>query len=74
MRPSGATSSESVRNPSVVQSPNAKDLFAIRPMGITRAVERALANEDRPAAETRWSDAQAQAGGGSITPDPAAIF
>jgi hypothetical protein len=61
---------ESVRNPSVVENPNARDLFAIRPMGITRAIERALANEDRPAAETRWSDAQAQPAAGSITPEP----
>ncbi len=50
---------ESVRTPSVVQNPRAAKLFSIRPMGITQAIERALANEDRPAAETRWSDARA---------------
>ncbi len=54
---------ESVRNPSVVQSPLALELFDIRPMGIGRAIERALANEDCPAAETRWCDAT-QAGAG----------
>ncbi len=54
---------ESVRNPSVVRSPSARDLFAVRPMGITRAIERALANEDCPIAETRWSDALARGGG-----------
>ena len=58
---------ESVRNPSVVLSPNARDLFAVRPMGIARAIERALANEDCPIAETRWSDALAR---GSGTPEP----
>ena len=58
---------ESVRNPSVVLSPNARDLFAVWPMGIARAIERALANEDRPVAETRWSDALAC---GSGTPEP----
>jgi uncharacterized protein YbjT (DUF2867 family) len=58
---------ESVRNPSVVRSPIARELFAVRPMGITRAIERALANEDQPAAETRWSDARAQ---GSSAPGP----
>jgi uncharacterized protein YbjT (DUF2867 family) len=62
---------ESVRHPSVVRNPNvALELFAVRPMGITAAIERALANEDRPAAETRWSDAQAQAAGGSSAPEP----
>jgi uncharacterized protein YbjT (DUF2867 family) len=58
---------ESVRHPSVVRNPSARELFAVRPMGITRAIERALANEDRPAAETRWSDARA---GRSASPDP----
>src|SRR5579872_2819856 len=48
----------SVRNPSVVLSQSARDVFDIRPMGIRRAIERALANEDRSVAETRWSDAR----------------
>ncbi len=48
----------SVRNPSVVLNHAALDVFDIRPMGITRAIERALANEDRSIAETRWSDAR----------------
>jgi uncharacterized protein YbjT (DUF2867 family) len=51
---------ESVRNPSVVRNSKARHLFAVRPMGIARAIERALANEDLPAAETRWSDARVQ--------------
>jgi uncharacterized protein YbjT (DUF2867 family) len=53
---------ESVRNPSIVENPQAKEFFAIRPMGIARAIERALNNEDRPAAETRWSDSHRSAG------------
>lgn len=53
---------ESVRTPSVVRSPAAAQLFAIRPMGIARAIERALANEDLPAAESRWCDALADPG------------
>ena len=48
---------ESVRAPSVVRNPEAARRFRVRPMGIAQAIERALANEDRPAAETRWSDA-----------------
>jgi hypothetical protein len=31
-------------------------------MGIARAIERALANEDLPVAETRWSDARVETG------------
>src|SRR5271165_3760234 len=52
---------ESVRNPSVVRDPAALAAFPIKPMGITRAIERALTNEDHDVAETRWSDARAQA-------------
>jgi len=52
---------ESVRNPSVVQNPSALETFTVRPMGITRAIERAVAGEDSTNAETRWSDARARA-------------
>ncbi len=48
----------SVRNPSVVRNPAALEAFKIRPMGITRAIERALTNEDQELAETRWCDAR----------------
>jgi len=49
---------ESVRNPSIVLNRAALDAFAIRPIGISRAIERALINEDMNVAETRWSDAR----------------
>jgi uncharacterized protein YbjT (DUF2867 family) len=52
---------ESVRHPTVVQNPIAGKLFSIRPMGIARAIERALANEDHTSAQSRWSDARVQA-------------
>jgi uncharacterized protein YbjT (DUF2867 family) len=61
---------ESVRNPSVVLDQAALDTFDIRPMGITRAIERALANEDRNIAETRWSDARTPAALVSSLPKP----
>ncbi len=61
---------ESVRTPSVVENPNAMKLFSIRPMGITQAIARALANEDRPAAETRWSDARTTYGASDTAPQP----
>jgi uncharacterized protein YbjT (DUF2867 family) len=60
---------ESVRNPSVVQSSIAAQFFAVQPMGIARAIERALANEDRPTAESRWCDARANSAGGRATLD-----
>jgi uncharacterized protein YbjT (DUF2867 family) len=52
---------ESVRHPTVVRNPTAKKLFSIRPMGIARAIERALSNEDHASAQSRWSDARVQA-------------
>ena len=61
---------ESVRNPSVVLNQAAFGAFGIRPMGITRAIERALANEDRGIAETRWSDARTPAALVSALPKP----
>jgi uncharacterized protein YbjT (DUF2867 family) len=60
----------SVRNPSVVLNRAALDVFDIRPMGITRAIERALANEDRTIAETRWSDARTPAARLSAISEP----
>jgi uncharacterized protein YbjT (DUF2867 family) len=48
---------DSVRNETVVTDPAALELFPIRPRGIREAVARALVNEDRELAATRWSDA-----------------
>ena len=60
---------ESVRNPSVVRDHAALQTFDIRPVGITRAIERALKKEDRELAETRWSDAGARGYRGEAGPD-----
>ena len=48
---------ESLRNDTLVGDGSARELFPIRPRGFREAIERALANEDREFAETRWSDA-----------------
>ena len=48
---------ESVRTPSVVRRSAEARIFKVRPAGLARAVERALASEDLDSAETRWSDA-----------------
>jgi hypothetical protein len=48
---------ESVINETVVENTEARDVFDVRPRGIHAAITRALANEDREFAETRWSDA-----------------
>ncbi len=48
---------DSVKNATVVGDEAASGAFAVRPRGIREAIERALANEDRELAETRWSDA-----------------
>ncbi|MHC4847537.1 MAG: SDR family oxidoreductase [Planctomycetota bacterium] len=43
-------------NESVVLDPSAHEVFDIRPRTMEQAISRALANEDRRVAETRWSD------------------
>lgn len=48
---------EGVRNPTLVRDTAALEAFAIRPRGLKEAIQRALSNEDREMAETRWSDA-----------------
>jgi uncharacterized protein YbjT (DUF2867 family) len=53
---------EGVRNPTLVTDGSALDTFAIRPRGLGDAIRRALVNEDRRFAETRWSDALSSAG------------
>jgi len=48
---------DGLRNETVVRDNSALQVFAIRPRGFRESIERALANEDREFAETRWSDA-----------------
>ena len=48
---------EGLRNETVVRDPAAAELFRVRPRGAREAIARALANEDREFAATRWSDA-----------------
>jgi uncharacterized protein YbjT (DUF2867 family) len=53
---------EGLRNPTVVQDSSARDAFPVRPRSLTEAIQRAMLNEDRDFAETRWSDAFSSAG------------
>lgn len=53
---------ESVKHDTVVEDDRALRDFAIRPRGLREAIARALANEDRAYAQTRWSDALSSAG------------
>jgi len=53
---------EGVRNPTLVKDPSALDAFSIRPRYLRDAIRRALVNEDRECAETRWSDAMSSGG------------
>ena len=48
---------ESLRNPTLISNNLAATVFDIRPRGMKAAIARALVNEDREFAETRWSDA-----------------
>ena len=53
----GRTLIESLPHETVVHDPTALERFPIRPRGYREAIARALANEDRDIAQTRWSDA-----------------
>ena len=48
---------DSIRNDSIVRDPSARTAFSVRPIGVSAAIARALENEEREFAETRWSDA-----------------
>jgi len=52
---------DSIRHPTVVRDKAAEKAFAIRPIGASAAIERALRNEDSHMAQTRWSDAMSAA-------------
>ncbi len=53
---------ESLPHETVANDARAQELFGVHPMGVREAVARALRNEDREFAQTRWSDALASAG------------
>ncbi|WP_146448684.1 SDR family oxidoreductase [Bythopirellula polymerisocia] len=53
---------ESLRNPTLISNNLAETTFSIRPRTVREAIARALVNEDREFAETRWSDAYSSAG------------
>jgi uncharacterized protein YbjT (DUF2867 family) len=55
---------DSLPHETVVRDTRALQTFPIRPRGHREAIARALANEDREFAETRWSDAVSSAGSG----------
>lgn len=48
---------DSTATPMLVRDDSAQKDFAIQPRGVRSAIERALVNEDRTFARTRWNDA-----------------
>ncbi|HET7046819.1 MAG TPA: SDR family oxidoreductase [Solirubrobacteraceae bacterium] len=48
---------DSLRNETVVHTAAALEAFPVRPRGLKDSIARALVNEDRDFAQTRWSDA-----------------
>jgi len=48
---------ESLKNPTVVHDNSALDAFALKPMSLSAAIQRALSKEDQEFATTRWQDA-----------------
>jgi uncharacterized protein YbjT (DUF2867 family) len=53
---------DSIRNTTIVRDPSALELFSIRPKGIREIIARAIINEDREFAVTKWSDALSSRG------------
>jgi hypothetical protein len=53
---------DSLPHETVASDAPARSVFAVSPMGLREAIERAIKNEDREFAETRWSDALASRG------------
>ena len=53
---------QSIRHETVVRDDRAARDFAVRPVGVAEAIERALDHEDREFAQTRWSDALSTGG------------
>ncbi len=53
---------ESMRNPTVVTSDDALKAFSVKPRNVYGAIKRALVNEDREYALTRWTDAISSSG------------
>jgi uncharacterized protein YbjT (DUF2867 family) len=53
---------DSIRNPTVVRDPKALTLFSVRPQGVREIIVRAIVNEDREFAATKWSDALSSRG------------
>lgn len=53
---------DGVRNETVVERPVPEGTFSVRPRGLESAIRRALINEDRDFAETRWCDALSSGG------------
>ena len=56
----------SMKNETLVKNDLAQQTFDIQPRGVSQAIARALANEDREFALTRWSDALSA--GGDVAP------
>lgn len=53
---------DSLRNQTTVRDKSALAVFSVQPRGIREAIARAMSNEDREYADTRWSDALSSAG------------
>ena len=53
---------ESIVHPTVVRDESALKVFNIQPMGVDDAIRRAIDNEDKEFAETRWSDSLSSSG------------
>ncbi|MCG3206363.1 MAG: hypothetical protein KCHDKBKB_03099 [Elusimicrobia bacterium] len=58
----GQTLVKSIEHPTIVQDHSAETMFGIAPMGLKKAIESALNNEDQEFSQTRWCDAMSSTG------------
>lgn len=54
----------SIKHPTLVRDPSAREVFAVEPRGIREAIAAAIRNEEREIAESRWYDAFSSGGDG----------
>jgi uncharacterized protein YbjT (DUF2867 family) len=55
----GAAMIDSLRNETVVRDATAREAFAVTPLGLPEAIQRALMSEDKEFAQMTWSDVPA---------------
>jgi uncharacterized protein YbjT (DUF2867 family) len=65
----GRKLAESIKHPTVVRDPSAREVFPVKPRGMREAIAAAIRNEEREIAQSRWYDALSSRGVGRDSTD-----